>query len=47
MTQTYADFDIQIAAVLGDDSRTKAAQARATEHVFNCIWRICGLEEEE
>lgn len=47
MTQTYADFDIQIAAVLGDNSRTKAAQARATEHVFNCIWRICGLEEEE
>ncbi|MGK9175192.1 TetR family transcriptional regulator C-terminal domain-containing protein [Yokenella regensburgei] len=46
MTQTYADFDIQIAAVLGGDSRSKAAQRRATEHVFNCIWRICGFDEE-
>ena len=47
MTQTYADFDIQIAAVLGDDSHSKAAQARATDHVFSCIWRICGLDEED
>ena len=47
MTQTYADFDIQIAAVLGDDSHSKAAQARATDHVLNCIWRICGLDDEE
>lgn len=47
MTQTYADFDIQIAAVLGSDSRTKDAQARATAHVFDCLWRICGLEEEQ
>ena len=44
MTQTYADFDIQIAAVLGDDSHSESAQQRATDHVLRCVWRICGLE---
>ena len=44
MTQTYADFDIQIAAVLGDDSHSETAQQRATDHVLRCVWRICGLE---
>ena len=44
MTQTYADFDIQIAAVLGDDSHSEMAQQRATDHVLRCVWRICGLE---
>ncbi|WP_308563727.1 TetR/AcrR family transcriptional regulator [uncultured Klebsiella sp.] len=44
ITQTYADFDIQIAAVLGEDSRSAAAQSRTTEHVLRCVCRICGLE---
>lgn len=43
ITQSYADFDIQIAAVI-DDSQSAAAQARATRHVLSCVWRICGLE---
>lgn len=43
MTQSYADFDIQIAAIV-EDSQSDAARARATQHVLSCIWRICGLE---
>lgn len=43
MTQSYADFDIQIAAII-EDSQSDAARARATQHVLSCIWRICGLE---
>lgn len=44
MTQTYADFDIQIAAVSGEDPTSEAAQARATAHVLSSVWRMCGLE---
>lgn len=44
MTQTYADFDIQIAAVCGEDAHSDAMQARATQHVLSTVWRICGLE---
>lgn len=43
MTQSYADFDIQIATII-EDSQSDAARARATQHVLSCIWRICGLE---
>lgn len=43
MTQSYADFDIQIAAII-EDSQSDAAQTRAAQHVLSCIWRICGLE---
>lgn len=43
MTQSYADFDIQIAAII-EDSQSDAARAHATQHVLSCIWRICGLE---
>lgn len=43
MTQTYADFDIQIAAVLGEDSHSEQARARATRHVLNSVFRLCGL----
>ncbi|AUG98628.1 TetR/AcrR family transcriptional regulator [Pectobacteriaceae bacterium CE70] len=43
MTQTYADFDIQIAAVLGDAARSADAQERATRHVLTSVFRICGL----
>ncbi|KEA54009.1 TetR family transcriptional regulator [Mangrovibacter sp. MFB070] len=44
MTQTYADFDIQIAAILGSDAHSEGAEERATQHVLSCVLRICGLE---
>lgn len=42
-TQTYADFEIQICAVLGRDSLDREAQVRATQHVVSLILRGCGL----
>ena len=42
-TQTYADFDVQVSAVLGTDSLAPAHHARATEHVVSLILRGCGL----
>lgn len=42
-TQTYADFDLQVCAVLGRDALTPRDQARATEHVVSLILRGCGL----
>ena len=42
-TQTYADFDEQIKAVLGRTELTAADHARATEHVVSLILRGCGL----
>ena len=42
-TQTYADFDVQVRAVLGRDSLDEADQARATEHVVGLVLRGCGL----
>ena len=42
-TQTYADFDVQVCAVLGRESLTAADHARATEHVVSLILRGCGL----
>lgn len=44
MTQTYADFSVQIAAVMGEDAGLSAQQQRATDHVLSCVFRICGLE---
>jgi len=44
-TQTYADFDAQIQAVLGCESLTAADHVRATEHVVRLILRGCGLVE--
>lgn len=43
-TQTYADFDIQVRAVLGVDTLRRADQQRATEHVVQLILRGCGLQ---
>ena len=43
-TQTYADFDVQVSAVLGRPKLTRADQARATEHVVALLLRGCGLE---
>jgi TetR/AcrR family transcriptional regulator len=42
-TQTYADFDVQVCAVLGRKSLSTADHARATEHVVSLILRGCGL----
>src|SRR5579863_7621468 len=38
-TQTYADFEVQIRAVLGRASLDDEAQARATQHVVSLILR--------
>ncbi|MDD5334777.1 MAG: TetR family transcriptional regulator C-terminal domain-containing protein [Rhodoferax sp.] len=42
-TQTYADFDVQVRAVLGRPELTAQDHARATEHVVSLILRGCGL----
>jgi TetR/AcrR family transcriptional regulator len=42
-TQTYADFDVQVCAVLGQESLKPKDFARATEHVVSLILRGCGL----
>lgn len=42
-TQTYADFDVQISAVLGRSSLGARDHAKATEHVVSLILRGCGL----
>jgi len=42
-TQTYADFDVQVCAVLGQPAQTAADAHRATEHVVGLILRGCGL----
>ena len=42
-TQTYADFDVQVSAVLGKESLSPKDHARATEHVVSLILRGCGL----
>jgi TetR/AcrR family transcriptional regulator len=42
-TQTYADFEVQICAVLGRASLDTEAQAKATQHVVALILRGCGL----
>lgn len=42
-TQTYADFDEQIKAVLGRTELIATDHARATEHVVTLILRGCGL----
>ena len=43
-TQTYADFDVQVSAVLGHAKLTRADQTRATDHVVAFLLRGCGLE---
>jgi TetR/AcrR family transcriptional regulator len=42
-TQTYADFDVQVSAVLGRESLGPQDYARATEHVVALLLRGCGL----
>lgn len=43
-TQTYADFDVQIRAVLGRETLRPVDHKRATEHVVQLILRGCGLQ---
>ena len=42
-TQTYADFAVQVSAVLGRQNLSTKEHARATEHVVSLILRGCGL----
>lgn len=42
-TQTYADFDVQVCAVLNRSELSAKDQARATEHVVALLLRGCGL----
>ncbi len=43
-TQTYADFETQIDAVMGRQAHGPKAAERATRHVETVILRACGLE---
>jgi TetR/AcrR family transcriptional regulator len=43
LTQTYADFETQVCAVLGGANLGPADYRRATEHVLNLVLRGCGL----
>ncbi len=42
-TQTYADFDVQVCAVLGRAELSAQDHACATEHVVSLLLRGCGL----
>jgi len=42
-TQTYADFELQVCAVLGREQLGARDHERATEHVVSLILRGCGL----
>ncbi len=42
-TQTYADFDVQVRAVMGRRKLTRRDHERATAHVVTFILRGCGL----
>jgi len=42
-TQTYADFEAQVCAVLGRAKLTARDHERATEHVVSLVLRGCGL----
>lgn len=42
-TQTYADFEVQVCAVLGQTGFSCVEQDRATEHVVSLLLRGCGF----
>ncbi|MGA2552486.1 MAG: TetR/AcrR family transcriptional regulator [Burkholderiaceae bacterium] len=44
-TQTYADFDVQVKAVLGITQTSPSDERRASAHVANLLLRGCGLLE--
>ena len=41
--QAYADFEVQVCAVLGHKQLTAADHVRATVHVVGLVLRGCGL----
>jgi len=43
LTQTYADFETQVCAVVGCPALGRPDYRRATEHVLNLVLRGCGL----
>lgn len=43
MTQTYADFDVQVAAVLGKPRLKASDFDAATDHLVSFVLRACGL----
>jgi TetR/AcrR family transcriptional regulator len=45
-TQTYADFAVQVSAVLGRPNLNSQDHERATEHVVSLVLRGCGLLPE-
>ena len=45
-TQTYADFDVQVRAVLQRPQLDEADWQRATDHVVALVLRGCGLQAE-
>ncbi len=45
-TQTYADFEVQVCAVLGENQLNPNVATDATEHVVSLILRGCGLMPE-
>lgn len=44
-TQTYADFDVQVCAVLGKKALSPKDHARATDHLVGLLLRGCGLAD--
>jgi len=46
ITQTYADFDVQVRAVLGRAKLGARDHRRAADHVVTLVLRGCGLEAE-
>ena len=45
-TQTYADFEVQMCAVLGREHLTDADHAQAKAHVVGLVLRGCGLNSK-
>ena len=44
ITQTYADFDVQVRAVMGRETLTRADFDAAADQVLSFVLRGCGLE---
>lgn len=47
ITQTYADFDVQVRAVMGRKSLTRADFDAAADQVLAFVLRGCGLEPSD
>lgn len=47
MTQTYADFSVQVEAVMGHSLTSPSERERATRHVLDSVFRMCGLESPQ